>query len=534
MHVLPIVARELRVGARRSSSYWLRAAAGAGAILAGIWWLMIARGQPAAEIGPPMFGFMGVVILLYTLLSGILFTADCLTREKREGTLGLLFLTDLNGLDIVLGKLAATSLGAVYGALAVIPILGVPLLIGGVTAGDFARMTLVILNTLFFSLTVGLAFSAVSRSGRRAEQATFWLVFGITAGPPIVWFVVESAGNFTGNWVWIMTPSPGVALFRAFDFAYRASKHTYWWSLGCVHLLAWLALACASLAAGRFWQDRPQPSRGSTEALGVVRGAPRRRRGELLEENPFLWLIAAGWRRPAVVWAVLAGCAGTWGAFYWRWRAEWLNPAVYFLTMVLLGWLMKFWLAAEVSRPLAEQRQGGTLELVLCTPLSVAEIMRGQALAAVRQFLGPGLVILGVLFCFLLAITRDVASAGDATLWAWVYLVGAGVALADMVAVYYVGMWLGLAAKSPQRAFLGTVMWVFLLPWVLMLGLGVVSSPQGEGEPYGWLAIWAGVSLVADLIAGSWAGTNLTNAFRATAAGRYSPKAGGGGASPQP
>ena len=38
--------------------------------------------------------------------------------------LGLLFLTDLRGHDIVLGKLAATSLRAVFGLVAIVPVAG--------------------------------------------------------------------------------------------------------------------------------------------------------------------------------------------------------------------------------------------------------------------------------------------------------------------------------------------------------------------------------------------------------------------------
>ncbi|HQU46125.1 MAG TPA: hypothetical protein PK867_25150, partial [Pirellulales bacterium] len=41
-------------------------------------------------------------------------TADCISSERREGTLGLLFLTDLRGHDVVLGKLVVAGLGAFY------------------------------------------------------------------------------------------------------------------------------------------------------------------------------------------------------------------------------------------------------------------------------------------------------------------------------------------------------------------------------------------------------------------------------------
>src|SRR5208282_145231 len=110
------------------------------------------------------WGFSGMS-LLYCLLAGRLMTADCLSVEKREGTLGLLFLTDLKGYDVALGKLAAHSVYAVFGLLAVFPVLALPLLTGGVSGGEFWRVTLVFCDTLYFSLAIGLLFSAICREG---------------------------------------------------------------------------------------------------------------------------------------------------------------------------------------------------------------------------------------------------------------------------------------------------------------------------------------------------------------------------------
>ena len=39
--------------------------------------------------------------------------------------------------DIVLGKLTASSLSSIYGLLAIFPIMGVPLLLGGVAPAEF-------------------------------------------------------------------------------------------------------------------------------------------------------------------------------------------------------------------------------------------------------------------------------------------------------------------------------------------------------------------------------------------------------------
>jgi len=89
---------ELRRG--RKSTYrmrWLLALAG---IV--LWFLLlISSTSSITEKGQIVFVATGVVALAFGLLAGIFLTADCLSEEKREGTLGLLFLTDLQGYDVV-------------------------------------------------------------------------------------------------------------------------------------------------------------------------------------------------------------------------------------------------------------------------------------------------------------------------------------------------------------------------------------------------------------------------------------------------
>ena len=100
--VRPVVQRELREGARRPFNYWLRVGAGAAGLLmvvfadanltrsrtSGGWVRLLSRGC--------MFVLMGLICLVVPLM-----TADCIAREKREGTLGLLFFTPLTAGGIV-------------------------------------------------------------------------------------------------------------------------------------------------------------------------------------------------------------------------------------------------------------------------------------------------------------------------------------------------------------------------------------------------------------------------------------------------
>src|SRR5437870_7673413 len=164
MTVLPIVERELRVASRRRATYRMRVTA-ALAAMATFGWIMLTFLQtiPSTWQGRYLFRVLFGLAFVYCLLIGARLTADCLSEEKREGTLGLLFLTDLKGYDVVFGKLAATSLHVFYAMLAIFPVLAVPLLMGGVTAGEFWRLLLVLVATLLFSLSIGMLSSALNR-----------------------------------------------------------------------------------------------------------------------------------------------------------------------------------------------------------------------------------------------------------------------------------------------------------------------------------------------------------------------------------
>src|SRR5213079_350047 len=135
MTFLPIVERELRQRARWRSTYWVRGIVAFLATSIAGFVLMFMATATSGPIGHGMMETLAWLAFPFVVLEGLRNTADSLSAEKREGTLGLLFLTDLKGYDVVLGKLAATSLGALYGLLAAVPLLAIPLLMGGVTAG---------------------------------------------------------------------------------------------------------------------------------------------------------------------------------------------------------------------------------------------------------------------------------------------------------------------------------------------------------------------------------------------------------------
>jgi len=264
MTLLPVVQRKLSEAARRKGTYRTRVLAVAAALALGAWiYAEQSRWQLPARRGGSLFQGIAGLMFGFSLLSGVYFTSDCLSKEKRDGTLGLLFLTDLKGYDVGLGKLLATSLNAIYGLIATFPILAIPLLVGGITWADFARMTLVLANTLFVSLAIGIAVSTVSRNERNAAVATFLLLLFLAGGLPLMGQLhSEIAGTRSVPNAYLL-PSPGFGFSVSLTYGFSRLSNLFWRSPLTTHLIGWTFLFVSCLLLPRIWQDRPRPANGS-------------------------------------------------------------------------------------------------------------------------------------------------------------------------------------------------------------------------------------------------------------------------------
>jgi ABC-type Na+ efflux pump permease subunit len=538
MTFLPIVTRELRVASRRRGTYWSRCLIAALAIGGGFLVYLANDGQAPHEIGQALFYVVAGGAFIYCLFAGVRSTADCISEEKREGTLGLLFLTDLKGYDVVGGKLVATSLNAFYGLLSILPVLAIPLLMGGVTNGEFWRMALVLANTFFFSLATGMFMSAISKSPRAGMAATFLFLLAATLGLPLLvatFPFLDESRNLSHVFQLLNPVCSGICVP---DLVFQARSGDFWWSAGIIHTGAWLFLALASVIVPRSWQDH-SPGAGAGRwrerwrrwnfGNDIERAEFRRR---LLGVNPFFWLAGRARLKPVWVWSALAflACLWTWGAL--DNGHSWNDAGVFIPTAIILNCLLKLWIASEAGNRLGQDRKIGALELLLSTPLGVRDIIRGQLLALRRQFLGPTLVVMLVEFIFLLASLKNVGSnAGDVpALVAW--WAGVNVMLvADMIALSVVAMWVGLSTRNPNRTTSIVVIRVLALPLlvsaVILIFTGVFVSASNIPFNPDWkffLALWLLPGAFADAFFGLRAWRGLREDFREVAAQRFAPR----------
>ena len=160
----PVIIRELRAGSRQWGTYWLRVLAAAFAIGAFVLFMEQGRGMRTGREGAELFSTMHRILLATIAVVVPLMTSDCISRERREGTLGLLFLTNLTAREIILAKAIAHGLRACALWAAVLPLMALPILLGGVDWREVVLSSCYSLEFIGLNLVVGLVASAFTRS----------------------------------------------------------------------------------------------------------------------------------------------------------------------------------------------------------------------------------------------------------------------------------------------------------------------------------------------------------------------------------
>jgi hypothetical protein len=525
MTVLPIVARELRVVARSRSFYLARFLTALGSVAWGSY-LMVVYGSMnfvgGAGTGRMAFTSLAWFGLLYCIALARN-TVDCVSGEKREGTLGLLFLTDLKGYDVALGKLCANSVKSFYGLLATVPVVCCAWVLGGVSAPELWRTVLALLNIFFFSHAAGLLVSTLSRDARRATSGATALLLAFFVGIPALVELLRYK-HFPAMAALLELFNPACAFTQAGLMATRYGS--YWKSLLVVHLNAWLFLALAGLALPRCWQDKPvkTDARWSARLRQWCYGPPAVRealRLRLIGINPFLWLVSRNRLGQTAVWGLLGliGCGWVYVWFLAETRLADATP-IFVMIIVLNHGVLKFWIASEACWHLSEQRRSGALEYLLsCTPLSERDIIRGQWLALGRRFLAPLIAVLA-LDVVLIAVSMSPAAENDAdakTNFSACVVVGMVMLVADALAIGWVGMWRAMSEKKPRSAAGQTVSRILVLPWLIFaLGASLRFFDSGTTA----LIFWFVLGILIDVGFATTARQQLLTQFRTQAAQR--------------
>ena len=483
MTLLPIVERELRVRARSRATYWTRF----GVVLAGLLitlpgYLSAYSNSTPAEIGRAAFtGIIGMAFLLSC--AGCLLTADAIGSERREGTLGLLFLTRVRSIDVLLGKFASTGATCMLALVAFLPLLMIPVLAGGVTGGETFRNWLALLDTLLLALAAGLWVSARGYDRLRAARASAVLVFGIVVGPFLAGRLIRSAWGWQG----LDLASPLTTLIQASAANYKISAARFWISLFISAAIGLGLLSGALVAMRRGSQTEAPAEGGAKQRLRIILWGdnpvpPPRKRKLADEKSPIHWLLRRQRGTKTAVWlgALISSLFILSLSVVLRFLFTSTSSTAMLLRSLSLAVVMIqgsifAWVA---SRFFVESRQNSELEVLLTTPLGARQVVLAQWDFLKRLFRWP---VLAMLFpIFYSAINILILRASLSGPWRVYYLCSLACSVVETIvglgALCWAALWFGFRARTQVRAILWTLIIAKGVPYVLSFALSLLGS----------------------------------------------------------
>jgi ABC-type transport system involved in multi-copper enzyme maturation permease subunit len=347
MAAQPVVSRELLAEARRPFNYWLRVLT-AGFVGFAFTTMIFEGGGVLMDRGAFLFNELNSVLFYSILILVPIMTADCLSREKREGTLGLLFLTPLTARDIILGKMITHGLRAFTLVLSALPLMALPSVLGGVTWKSAIQSMVLHLSALIFSLAAGFWASARHTEWVRAVVAAELLVVGFL-------FVFHasllriSRFQFLGLEYFILAMIFFVGVLQG-----SASRLRDRWQTELTEPPepGWVKLFSTS----EFWQ-----------------AAFRWNKRRTLDRNPVAWLQEYSWTARLTKW-------GWFGLILVAEVLVMFNFRIFdfFAWQVRLALAVALGMAFSAAWSFRREREMGALELLLVTPLQAWHLIGGR------------------------------------------------------------------------------------------------------------------------------------------------------------
>ncbi len=482
MNLSPIIMRELRAEARHPINYALRTLGAA--VLTGFLGFFL-WGQENAQSGGSAFHALSFIVFCAIWIVVPLLTADCISRERREGTLGLLFLTPLKPLEIILGKGIIHAIRSLTLIVAVIPILTIPFVLGGINATNVFWSLLLNFTSLPLALAAGLLASSSCRQSSRAIilaeifAALFLFVsfkamaislFGWSAWRAGFFDVLRGAYQSFFN-------SPRFQSVQTASGISPMQRITLLAIFVGAILFFGLIVFLAAHRLKKTWQENPPSPRQSriqkifcTPRFWV--GFLRRSNESKLSRNPIGWLQQYSWSARLSKWG---WCFAVITILSWFLANDFqfFYPGCASLkTAILIS--MAFSAVGSFQR----EKQNGALELLLVTPLTEGQIIFGRLRGIWGQFLPAFAILLFSMLSVEQFFSHSYYERNHPVISTW---------LCNFIAVPMVGLYFSMRIKSFMAAWLLTCLLTLFVPlFLIRLGeeIGISLGFQNADDAY--------------------------------------------------
>lgn len=293
----PIFNRELLTIPRRGRSHFIRSL-----YLALLWTLALTAWQTAYGWGKPytpadlaffgtlVFQLLSVLQLVLVLFFASLLAAGSVTQEKDRRTFVLLLMTDLRDSEIVLGKLFGSLLRIGALVLSAMPVLGMTMLLGGVS---FAQVVLAFVVLACTALAAGAAGLLVALWREKTFQTLALTVLFLV----LYLILVQALRIIPGLEDWQIYVDPVRALLGVID----ARGGAAWWQspvLGFAGVMVGLTgvLTAVGIWKLRVWNPSGEPIQHREAAEDEPDNPEKRARAHAAPgavrsvwANPLLW-----------------------------------------------------------------------------------------------------------------------------------------------------------------------------------------------------------------------------------------------------
>lgn len=468
MRLLPVVMRELRVQARYASTYWFRIAVGL-ALLAAGGLFYHERGLQVGN-GSALFSAFHWAVFVTIWCIVPLAAADCLSREKREGTLGLLRLTPLLPGEIALAKGLVHGLRGATLILAALPVAAIAFVLGGLDWKLVVTSLFLNFTSLALALAAGLLASALSfRWGRAMVVAAVLTVFIYLQFSGVV------ADGLQGRQYGKLSNTFGMAFFlsirghEAWSYLFHAISNLAAEDLrlaakrSVFHVLFVMAIAVglAAHAIRTFGREKRQ-SKLAAEYRAVFlapvywRDTLKRWLNRTLDRNPVGWLERRTWAGRAAVWAWLAVMLTLWVQALTGWGGKLFDHTADGI-LTFLACLMIGSLTMRAAGSFGRERETGVMELLLVAPLGERRIIAGRLSGLWLQFGAATALLLGLW-------AYSVRTWGTSSVWLWFFVVA-------FWTLPVIGLYFSLRCRSLLVSLLWTMGTGLVLPLLANMSL---------------------------------------------------------------
>ncbi len=307
--ILPLALREMRIAARSSRFYTNRLTGALICMMVSTLFYVIFSWVPmGAQRGTALVYIVGIITFYFSVFNTLNLMNDSLSRERRDGTLGLLFLTHLRARDIILGKVVfgvSLSIGVI---MAMFPILSVSMLIGGVPGLTVLKAAVNTLVGSFLALSVGILASSFN-SEQRGSAAAGGFMF------VMLLFIAPTLGALISQWSGIpwfglvprffapsvadaFTDLKGSALTGVSFGGGVLPSGNFWIKMICLMGFSGACLGLAGFFISTSWQEKSSSSlreRWKSKLMQWRFGRKTERedhRQRTLDINPIYWLMS--------------------------------------------------------------------------------------------------------------------------------------------------------------------------------------------------------------------------------------------------